>query len=165
MNALFLAAVVLLVSFGCVQQQAQSPEQGYLKTVPETGIDAVGKTENTACFSSGECIGLEIARTEEERARGLMFRQELDYNKGMLFVFEEPENYSFWMKNTLIPLDIIWIGRNEKIVQIEKAVPCTQEPCKIYSPKGNALWVLETNQGFAEKNSLQEGQKVFLNYK
>ena len=72
---------------------------------------------------------VEIADTSLERAQGLMFRAELKEYQGMLFIFPISEKHSFWMKNTLIPLDIIWIDENKKIVYIyENAQPC-RETC------------------------------------
>ena len=111
------------------------------------------------CFSS-KCVEVEIADEESERTRGLMFRTSLDENKGMLFVFDKSENYPFWMKNTLIPLNIIWIGENFKIVYIANAVPCREEPCEIYNPQKNAKYVVEVNEGFVEENGVEVGDEV-----
>src|SRR3989344_5640548 len=67
------------------------------------------------------CFVVEIAQTQEEKVQGLMHRVSLDNNKGMLFIYDSPTIAKFWMKNTLISLDIIWINKNNKIVHIEKA--------------------------------------------
>lgn len=80
-----------------------------------------------ACLN-GYCFKLEIAKTVIERAKGLMFREKLDENKGMLFIFPTVEKHGFWMKNTLIPLDIIWIDESNKVVYIKKNVlPCKKK--------------------------------------
>src|SRR3989344_4541488 len=76
-------------------------------------------------------INVEIADDNEERMKGLMFRERLDENAGMLFVFEDEQYQAFWMKNTLIPLDIIFIGKNLEIVDIENAVPCKTGDCAL----------------------------------
>ncbi len=109
----------------------------------------------------GQEIMAELAVTPAERERGLMFREKIEPDQGMLFVFEEEDLYSFWMKNTLIPLDIIWINSHRQIVHIEKNVPpCTQDPCPGYMPRQPALYVLELKAGQAEANNLQLYQRV-----
>jgi hypothetical protein len=108
-------------------------------------------------------VNLELAVTASERAKGLMHRESLGENDGMLFVFEQEGKPGFWMKNTLISLDMIFIDSNNKIVDIMTAVPCEKEPCKSYTPKAEAKYVLEVNAGFAEKHNIQIGDEVKLN--
>lgn len=109
------------------------------------------------CFGNN-CFEVETARTQEERARGLMFRENLSENRGMLFVFEEEGIHPFWMKNTLIPLDIIWIDSNKKIVYISRDTqPCKTEFCQSYNPNKAAKYVLEINGGLADKLNIKEG--------
>ena len=109
-----------------------------------------------------KCVSVEIADSENERERGLMFRTELPPNRGMLFVFEEENAHTFWMKNTLIPLDAIWVNAEKKIVDIQTMLPCEKDPCVIYAPRGNALYVLEVNAGVVEKNNIAIGDAVQL---
>lgn len=111
------------------------------------------------CFSE-KCVEVEIVNTPETRQKGLMFRESLGENEGMLFIFEEEGLYPFWMKNTLIPLDIIWISQDMQIVDIKTAVPCNEDPCPNYSPSGKALYVLEVNAGFAERKGIEIGDEV-----
>jgi len=92
-------------------------------------------------------ISVEVADTPEERGEGLMFREELCEGCGMLFIMEEEIIPRFWMKNTLIPLDMIFISSNLEVVDILRAEPCEEDPCKVYSPKEKALYVLEVNKG------------------
>ena len=100
----------------------------------------------------GEKITVEIAKTPKERQEGLMFRDGLCDNCGMPFIFEEEDFHSFWMKNTLIPLDMIFINSDLEVVDVLHAAPCAEDPCKTYTPKEKALYVLETNNGkFDEK--------------
>lgn len=95
---------------------------------------------------------VEIAQTQSQRQRGLMFREELKPNTGMFFVFETENIYPFWMKNTLIPLDIIWFDKNGIIVDIQSMEPCTETICKSYIPKKKSQYVLEVNRNeFAGK--------------
>ena len=103
------------------------------------------RTENYVEIDE-EKIMIELARTNSERQLGLMFRNKLCDNCGMLFIFDEEIKHSFWMKNTLIPLDMIFINSNLRIADILHAVPCVESPCKFYVPNENALYVLETNE-------------------
>ena len=105
---------------------------------------------------------VELAVTPEEKAKGLMHREYLDENKGMLFIFEDEKAPSFWMKNTLIPLDMIFINSDNKIVDILVAEPCKKDPCKSYTPKADAKYVLEVNAGFSERHNAKIGDEVSL---
>lgn len=110
--------------------------------------------ENRVCFKNN-CYFVEIARTQEEKERGLMDRNNLGKNEGMLFVFDQEDIYSFWMENTLIPLDIIWLDKNYKVAYIFKnAQPCKEE-CENIIPDQPAQYVLELNAGETEKIGLK----------
>ncbi len=100
-------------------------------------------------------VSVEIADSPEEWGRGLMFRESLD--GGMLFVFPDEKERVFWMKNTKIPLDIIFISSDMRVVSIVTAVPCTEDPCSTYPSKVPAKYVVEVNAGFADKNGITEG--------
>ncbi len=118
--------------------------------------------KNEICIND-ICFEIEIRDTYEERAEGLMNKEELDENKGMFFIFNESSKYSFWMKNTLIPLDIIWIDENLKIVWIEENVePCKEDPCPSYIPEENAIYVLEINAGLSEQYGFKINDKTEL---
>ncbi|HDP74256.1 MAG TPA: DUF192 domain-containing protein [Candidatus Woesearchaeota archaeon] len=113
-----------------------------------------------ACFSQ-HCFRVELALTPEERARGLMYRESLDENKGMLFIFENKGEITFWMKNTLIPLDIIWLDESQNVVYIiENAQPCISDSCETYTSPHEALYVLELNAGKAREIGLRVGDRV-----
>ncbi len=112
-------------------------------------------------FPDGSSITAELARTEEERARGLMFRERIRPDQGMLFVFEEEGLNSFWMKNTLVPLDIIWLGRDRRIVHIAADVPpCKADPCPTYGPDAPAAYVLELKAGEARARGLKPDDRL-----
>ena len=99
-----------------------------------------------------------IAATDEDRMRGLQSRPSLDPDKGMLFVFPESGRHAFWMKNTLIPLDIIWLDYGRRVVFIEEnAKPCKIAPCPSFVPTGDALYVLEINGNSASALGIKEG--------
>ena len=103
----------------------------------------------TVTFASGVQVQAEIVDTPDAVERGLMFRESLGPNEGMLFVFEKAGFYPFWMKNTLIPLDIIWIDEAWRIVSIAESVPpCRADPCPTYPPAGDARYVVEVSAGF-----------------
>ena len=102
---------------------------------------------------------VEVAKTNEEQAEGLMYRLELKKNGGMLFLFNNEKKASFWMKNTLIPLDIIFINKNGSINKIYKnTIPKSKK--RIIS-KGEVLAVLEINAGEAIRNNI--GYESFIN--
>jgi uncharacterized protein len=116
--------------------------------------------QSRVCFASN-CFAVKLAQTQAQREQGLMFWQELDKDKGMLFVFDTESIYPFWMKNTLIPLDIIWINKGNKIVFIkENAEPCEQNDCPQINPGVSALYVLELNARTAKKAGVSVGDSV-----
>ncbi len=106
------------------------------------------------CFD-GSCISVEIPRGMDEMARGLMFREKLNEDEGMLFIFQCEDKYPFWMKNMKFPIDIIWMDSNGRVVHIERSVPpCKREPCIIYKPKVKAKYVLEVVANFTIKQNI-----------
>jgi uncharacterized membrane protein (UPF0127 family) len=101
---------------------------------------------------------IEIAETQAERARGLMFRRNMLPERGMLFYFDYPAKQSFWMRNTYIPLDIIYIDEQLRVVSIQKN-------CRILNDTplpstGPAQYVLEINGGLSDKLGIQPGTRV-----
>jgi uncharacterized membrane protein (UPF0127 family) len=106
----------------------------------------------------GAELAVEIAGTPEQRARGYMFRERIGPEDGMLFLFEEEGIHPFWMKNTKIPLDIIWIGGDGVVVFVAAGVPpCTADPCPEVLPLGRARSVLELAAGRASELGLRPG--------
>jgi len=114
------------------------------------------------CFND-ECIKVDVAVTHEERAKGLQFRKSMERNEGMLFIFSSSIRQSFWMKNTFIPLDIIWMdGRKRIVFIIPNILPCETEQCSVYTPDADAKYVLEVNAGVTTELGLVVGdQAVF----
>jgi len=107
-------------------------------------------------------LDIEIADNDQERMRGLMDRQNLPDNAGMLFVFSNDEPRSFWMKNTFISLDIIYINFRKEIVSIQKYT----QPKSTYSIPSEkpARYVLEVNAGFTDKYGIKPGDKIDFSY-
>ncbi len=104
-------------------------------------------------------ISIEIAQTNEKRQRGLCCRDDLPTNSGMLFIYETEGNYRFWMKDTQIPLDIIWFNSEKKIVHIEENVEPSSYPASFGSPEP-AQYVLEVNAGYANAKNIKVGDSV-----
>ncbi len=103
--------------------------------------------KQTTVKIGNESYILEIADTQRKRARGLMLREKLNPNQGMLFVFPQEARHSFWMYKTKIPLDIIWLDKDWKVVHIEKNVPPCESNnpamCESYRPRQKAKYVIE----------------------
>lgn len=147
-----LGAALFIVAVGLLTQRVnKSAPPAATKTI------SLGNTK----------VNAEIAKTEEVRRQGLSGRRTLGESSGMLFVFDRiPLVQSFWMKDMLIPLDIIWI-QNSEVVQIDKNV---QPPKKgtpdsalpLIVPKKPIDYVLEVNAGFTDKNGIVEGTPVDL---
>ncbi len=111
----------------------------------------------------GQVLNIDLALTSEIQERGLSGRTELKENEGMLFVFPQPGQYAFWMKDMNFPLDIIWIGEDLKVVYIQKNALPESYP-ESFSPGKNAKYVLEVSTNFADKNNLKEGDSVSFVY-
>ena len=118
------------------------------------------KEEVEVCFKD-HCFYADLALTSEEKSRGLMYRENLPKDRGMLFIYEKEGEYSFWMKNVLIPLDIIWINRDKKITHIaENCRPCPELPCPSIKPDSPAKYVFEINGGLASEIGLSIGSQL-----
>jgi len=103
-------------------------------------------------------VEVEVARTHPQRKQGLMHRKELGPMSGMIFVFDRDEDHAFWMKNTLISLDMIFIDRDEKIVGIvHEAVPLSLAQRSVGIP---SRYVLEVQGGWAKKHGIKTGQAI-----
>lgn len=119
------------------------------------------EVKNSQVCINGNCFDVELTVSESEKMRGLMFRESLDEDKGMLFVYDQEGIYPFWMKNTLIPLDIIWIDSDMKIVHINRNTqPCEVDVCPSIDPEKDAMYVLELNAGISEKFGFEVGNAV-----
>jgi uncharacterized membrane protein (UPF0127 family) len=112
---------------------------------------------------NGRRFSVEIADTNETRTRGLMFRDALPDDQGMLFVFEREEPLAFWMRNTRIPLDIFYFDAARRLVSVAKGVPpCTTSTCPSYPSAAPARFTLELNAGAAKRLGTQRGDVLTL---
>ncbi len=127
------------------------------------GYQEYQKSQNknfiTIFTSAGEVkIEVEYAETPEKQEKGLMGRASLNSNSGMLFIFPEEKRRQFWMSETLIPLDVLFIDSNGRINEITTLQPCSEtSACPIYSSHEPARYTIEVNAGFAAKNRIVEG--------
>ncbi len=114
-------------------------------------------------YVQGKPFRVEVADTPAQHARGLMFRRCLKSDYGMLFVFSEEEMRSFWMKNTLVALDMIFLNNEKQVVGLQESVPpCAADPCPSYGSGLPARYVLELAGGTAKRLKLQIGDKIFI---
>ncbi len=112
----------------------------------------------------GQVFQVEIAETASQRTRGLMYRESMAANKGMLFVFEQAGVQRVWMKNTLIVLDIIFLSKQGKIVSVLQNIkPCKQTVCEVYTSNKVAKYMLEVNTGKIKKAGITIGQQFVFN--
>jgi uncharacterized membrane protein (UPF0127 family) len=125
---------------------------------------------SSACVSTtpwvelqGRRFEVEIADTQPLQAQGLMFRDSLPADQGMLFIFRDEAPRSFWMRNTRIPLDIFYFDSELKLVSVAaNARPCRIERCPGYPSEGNAQYVLELNAGLAAELGVEKGDLLTL---
>ncbi len=109
----------------------------------------------------GHAFAVELASTPAEQEHGLMDRTSMPADHGMLFMFQDDEPRTFWMKNTLIPLDMLFFDAAHKLVAIQAdAQPCQADPCKLYPSNSPARYVLELNAGIAAKLGLHKGDVI-----
>ncbi len=122
-------------------------------------VQARGKEQRLTFSSPDISVSVEVADNPVTRAKGLMGRNELGDGDGMLFVFDKQDIYPFWMLNTTIPLDAIYMDSNGTVVDILQMQPCgiNITKCRVYTPTADAQYVLEVNQGFSFKHGIQIG--------
>jgi len=113
---------------------------------------------------NGVSVEIEVAISQDEQKQGLMYRESMPENHGMLFVYKEPRYMSFWMKNTKIPLSIAYIKEDGTISNIEKMDPPTSPlaPLDSHYSKYKCTYALEMNQGWFEKHGIKAGDKINL---
>ncbi len=142
---LLSAAVMLAAGLCCLPLSAMADE-------PEMLVTPV-------CLPDGFCLQAEIAGTPQRREVGLMFRRQLPQDRGMLFVFPEDGMHRFWMKNMLIPIDIVWLSAEKSVLFIaENVSPCDAGlSCPVYSSPQPCRYVLELAAGSCRSRGLDPG--------
>jgi len=148
-KSLLLALTILTVSCGASPKTSPTPS-------PSSGASGP-----RVVLPSGAVYQVEVARTPEQQAQGLMFRESLPANSGMLFLFPEGGVHQFWMKNTMIPLDMIWMDSQGKVLFLSaNTPPCKADPCPSYGPELPASSVLEIAGGMAKKEKVEAGKAI-----
>ena len=141
-----MTAVFIFVFSGCSGGDANA---GNLKEV-------VFKTD-----TGDHKFFVEVADDSEERKQGLMHRESLGEDRGMIFVYDNERKVAFWMKNTLIPLDMIFLDDDFEVIDYFTDVPpCEADPCPHYIPKQNAKYIIELNAGKISEIDLKRGDLV-----
>ncbi len=165
-----IVVVLVLLLAGCNGPQGDSNTQSQ-RTSQTFGTTAAGNEETTSgpsglrtlvIYASGGKeveVRVEVADDLAEQAKGLTYRTTLGENRGMLFVFPDERERSFWMKDTLIPLSIAFIDSERRIIDIQDMKPLDDEPPSYVSAEP-AQYALEVNQGFFEKGGVKVGDRV-----
>ncbi len=152
-----LGVIIFIVAVGIFVQKSA--------TLNLSGLISPTPTPNNSEVKIGDTnVQVKLAKTKEDRTKGLAGVTSLETNSGMLFIFNPKANPTFWMKDMAIPLDIIWIS-DGKIVKIDKSVPVPapgteDKNLKAYSPGQLIDYVLEVNAGFSNKNNIKVGDSV-----
>ncbi len=115
-----------------------------------------------AAEMAGKTIQLEVAQTSEQQAIGLMYRESLAADRGMLFPFAQERLASFWMKNVSISLDMIFLNSNQIVSIAADVPPCKAEPCPIYGPDALVNKVIELRGGRAKELGIKAGDKITI---
>ncbi|PEN06615.1 hypothetical protein CRI93_10080 [Longimonas halophila] len=152
-----VGAVLLLVSIGAGGCDDAAPDRGSPSNPPSFRHDG------TLTFLSAEgdsltTIDIEIADTNAARAQGLMYRRSMRYDRGMLFVFDEPGTGGMWMRNTPLPLDMIFVDADEEVINIvERTTPFSEESV---APEAPRKYVIEVRAGFVERHNLDDTARI-----
>ena len=142
-----MRGVLLLVTVAALAACGNAGQSPRAAASPATPSAAAGPRVE---MPSGAVYRLELARTPEEQAQGLMFRESLAPRSGMLFPFPDASVHKFWMKNTMIPLDMVWLDPSGKVLFVSaNTPPCRADPCPSYGPDAAAASVLEIAGGKA----------------
>jgi uncharacterized membrane protein (UPF0127 family) len=148
-----LLVMALAANCGAAGKNAPSPTAS-----PAPPLVAAGPR---VVMPSGAVYRLDLAKTPEEQTQGLMFRESLPDRVGMLFLFPGAGVHKFWMKNTMIPLDMIWLDGGGRVLFVNADTPpCRADPCPSYGPDGPAASVLEIAGGMAKREKVAVGETL-----
>jgi uncharacterized protein len=156
-GVLFLALALLTGSFGCRPNAASAPPAGTNSPAKPKGTPQT-KLPTVKLNVGGKDMVSEIADNDRSRQMGMMFRESMGKDEGMIFVFPFPHQTSFWMKNTLVPLDAAYIDPRGVILEIHKLMPLNEG--SVPADSDQIQYVLETPQGWFERNGVKVGAVV-----
>jgi len=156
LSTAWLTATVLLVP-GCHSTKPPAGQSGSAVS-DTTAADTAHRAGLQRLTINGISLYVETAQTDDERQRGLMFRETLPPDEGMLFVFPVAQIQSFWMRNTFIPLDIAFIAEDGAIIDIQHMKPVDESV--LYTSTGPALYALEVNAGWFAQHRIEAGTRV-----
>jgi uncharacterized membrane protein (UPF0127 family) len=165
-----LALAVCLLSTGPAPAGTEAGETG----TPRAAADSLNPEDAARAFANaaravvrlpnGRSIVAVIADTPERSMYGYMFRHEVKEDEGMVFVYPESGLHPFWMKNTLVPLDIIWMDDAFAVLHIETASPCKADPCPSYGTPRMSRYTLELKAGAAGREGLKVGDTIQVSF-
>jgi uncharacterized protein len=153
--------LVSLVLAGCVAGSSTPVESKPSSVAAQPALSGQSLPISAEVTIGQQTIGLEVAATPMEQQIGLMARTTLAQNSGMLFPFKPARGVNFWMKNTLIPLDIIYLYQGV-VKEIHNAPPCKAEPCPTYPSQSSIDQVIELAAGQAETLGLRVGDRLLV---
>lgn len=157
-SSLPLLAVLLAFSAGCSAQKPMADTVAASSTAQRAPQHPVTKLQLTGDDGHTIPVEAEVVSKEEDRRQGLMFRDNVPEGTGMLFVFPKEEEHAFWMKNTLVPLDMLFIKADKTVAGIvHNTTPYSEESVTVGVP---SLYVLEVPGGFCLKNGVSRGSRV-----
>jgi uncharacterized membrane protein (UPF0127 family) len=149
--------ILLIIAISLFFQLTNNPPQ------PINNLDN-NPNNNYQLIINNQTIHLTPAITNEQKSKGLMNITNLPPNQGMIFIYNQEQTLSFWMKNTLIPLDIIFLNKDYEVVDIKHNFqPCTNDPCPSYQSKQPAKYAIELNAGQAKQLNIQTGNQLIIN--
>lgn len=160
-----VAMIVWLLALSCTAApRGNAPAAGAGEAArPSPGSGDPRRAE--VRFPSGRSFVAEIADTPLRRQEGYMFRREVAEQEGMIFVFPDSDFHAFWMRNTLVPLDMIWMDDDFMVIHIEPSVPpCKADPCASYGPPRRSRYTLEVRAGSAAREGLAVGDRLRISF-
>jgi uncharacterized membrane protein (UPF0127 family) len=143
----FLILALLTANGGCRKEP-----------IPRKSIPKESRPGKVQLSVGQAALWVEVAEDEAARSQGLMFRRQMPEDEGMLFVFEYPQQLSFWMKNTYLSLDIAFVAQDGSILNILRMKPLDEGPR--YLSQGQALYAIEANAGWFQSQGIKAGDKV-----
>lgn len=160
-NTIFILAVIAIaavVVFFIMNEKESGPNFIAQDSAPTFKKEGELLFINATVGDTLASIDIEIADNDQKTAQGLMYRSSMPQNAGMLFIMPNEERQGFWMRNTYIPLDMIFVNSKMEIVTIHRNTTPMLESS--YMSTAPALYVVEVNAGFCSKNSINEGDKI-----